>query len=275
MRCAFSWITCSAPAISCHTGGDIACAVEARDAVRLLIGDVMGHGPRAAQTAAEVKRAFRDLAAGPNPLPVVAMRLHALVASRAADEEFVTAQLISVPLDDRAEPAIVCCGHPPPLLLRDGQAVLLDTHPPAPPLGLLDLAGHPARAGRLDAGPGDSVLLYTDGVTEARDIQGRAYPFTERAAMLPVTGESLPQALSADLLRHTGGVLRDDATVLHLRLADAQAPAAPPAPAVCAVLLILFEANSGSTLNGGLSRKLNIRGRRIRPFLFGVQPMDG
>jgi serine phosphatase RsbU (regulator of sigma subunit) len=250
MRCAFSWITCSAPAISCHTGGDIACAVEARDAVRLLIGDVMGHGPRAAQTAAEVKRAFRDLAADPNPLQVVAMRLHALVASRAADEEFVTAQLVSVPLDDRAEPAIVCCGHPPPLLLRAGRAVLLDTLPPAPPLGLLDMAGYPARAGRLDVGPGDSVLLYTDGVTEARDIQGRAYPFTERAAMFPVTSESLPQALSADLLRHTGGVLRDDATVLHLRLAGAQAAASPPA--VCAVLPILFQANSGSTLNAAL-----------------------
>lgn len=240
MRCAFSWITCSAPAISCHTGGDIACAVEARDAVRLLIGDVMGHGPRAAQTAAEVKRAFRDLAAGPNPLQVVAMRLHALVASRAADEEFVTAQLVSVPLDDRAEPAIVCCGHPPPLLLRDGRAVLLDALPPAPPLGLLDMVGYPARAGRLDAGPGDSLLLYTDGVTEARDIQGRAYPFTERAAMFPAASESLPQALSADLLRHAGGVLRDDATVLHLRLTDAQAPAHCPKDFGLMLLLVRF-----------------------------------
>ncbi len=123
MRCAFSWITCSAPAVSCRAGGDIACAVEAPGAVRLLIGDVMGHGPRAAQTAAEVTRAFRALAAGPDPLQVVAMRLHDLVVARAADEEFVTAQLVSVPLEDRAEPAIVCCGHPPPLLLRHGRAI--------------------------------------------------------------------------------------------------------------------------------------------------------
>jgi serine phosphatase RsbU (regulator of sigma subunit) len=226
MRCAFSWITCSAPAISCHTGGDFACAVEAPDAIRLLIGDVMGHCSRAARTAAEVTRAFRELAAGPDPLPVVAMRLHALVADRAADEEFVTAQLVSVPFDDLAESAIVCCGHPPPLLLRGGQATLLDTFPSAPPLGLLDMAGYPARVGRLDIGPGDSVLLYTDGVTEARDIQGRAYPLPQRAAMLSAVSESLPNALGADLLRHAGGVLRDDATVLHLRLADAPAPSA-------------------------------------------------
>ncbi len=240
MHCAFSWITCSAPAISCHSGGDVACAVEAPGAIRLLIGDVMGHGSRAAQTAAEVTRAFRELAAGPDPLQVVAMRLHALVADRAADEEFVTAQLVSVPFDDRAEPAIVCCGHPPPLLLRGGQATLLDTLPPAPPLGLLDMAGYPARAGRLDVGPGDSVLLYTDGVIEAQDIQGRGYPLPQRAAMLSAVSESLPDALGADLLRHAGGVLRDDATVLHLRLAAAPvpptarpryAPAPAPAPA--------------------------------------------
>ncbi len=227
MRCAFSWITCSAPAVSCRAGGDIACAVEAPGAVRLLIGDVMGHGPRAAQTAAEVTRAFRALAAGPDPLQVVAMRLHDLVVARAADEEFVTAQLVSVPLEDRAEPAIVCCGHPPPLLLRHGRATLLDTLPPAPPLGLLDMAGHPARAGRLGAGPGDSVLLYTDGVTEARDIAGRPYPLLRRAAMLAAVSESLPDALGADLLRYTGGVLRDDATVLHMRFAGAPAGCAP------------------------------------------------
>src|ERR1700752_2181735 len=103
MRCAFSWATRPATANGCKphsgnfAGGDIACAVVAPHAVRLLIGDVMGHNPHAAQTAAEVARAFRQLAAHPDPLQVVAARLHAFVAGQADGEEFVTALFVSVP----------------------------------------------------------------------------------------------------------------------------------------------------------------------------------
>ncbi len=57
--------------------------------------------------------------------------------------------------------------------------------------------------------------------------------------MLAAVSESLPDALGADLLRYTGGVLRDDATVLHMRFAGAPAgcapsPLSPPAPSPAA-----------------------------------------
>jgi serine phosphatase RsbU (regulator of sigma subunit) len=236
MRCAFSWATRPA-ANGCEpdgnpAGGDIACAVVAPNAVRLLIGDVMGHDPRAAQTAAEVTRVFRQLAAHPDPLQVVAARLHEFVAGHADGEEFVTAQFVSIPNgDDDAQ--IVCCGHPPPLLLRGGQVTALDALPPSPPLGLLDMGGYSPHADLLGARAGDSVLLYTDGVSEAYDDQGRPYPLAERAAALSArpqpgdsraeAGERLPEILRDDLLDHVGGDLRDDATLLHLRFDDAQA----------------------------------------------------
>ena len=91
MRCAFSWATRPATANGCDpdgnpAGGDIACAVVAPHGVRLLIGDVMGHDQRAAQTAEKVTRAFRRIAAGPDPLQVVAARLHAFVAEHAHDQ---------------------------------------------------------------------------------------------------------------------------------------------------------------------------------------------
>lgn len=226
MRCAFSWITCPAPAHPCHTGGDIACAVRAPGAVRLLVGDVMGHGPQAAMTAAEVALTFRQLAAGAEPLDVVATRLDAFVAGRAEPpgEEFVTALFLSVPADDGAGAEIVCCGHPQPLLLRGGRAMPLDGLEPAPPLGLLDMAGYPARAGLLGAGPGDSVLLYTDGVTDARNGAGQSYPLADRAAALSRAAAHRPflYALREDLLRYAGGELRDDATLLHLKLDGAR-----------------------------------------------------
>lgn len=211
-------------------------------AVRLLLGDVMGHDKRAADTAAEVARAFRQYAAHPDPLQVVAARLHAFVAGRADrgganGEEFVTAQFVSLPSGAAGgdEAQIVCCGHPPPLLLRDGRATLLDALPPSPPLGLLDMVGFSPRADLLGARPGDSVLLYTDGVSEAYDASGRPYPLAERAVALSAQAETasrhggassrLPELLRDDLLYHVGGNLRDDATLLHLRFADAQADA--------------------------------------------------
>ena len=238
MRCAFSWATRPATPANCGpqagtlTGGDIACAVVAPHAVRLLLGDVMGHDTRAAQTAAEVVRAFRRLAAHPDPLQVVAARLHAFVAGRAdgegpEGEEFVTAQFVSIPNDDEDDPQIVCCGHPSPLLLRDGRVTLLDALPPSPPLGLLDMGGCSPHADLLGARPGDSVLLYTDGVCEAYDARGVPYPLAERAAALsartdaaggcPEDSGRLPELLRDDLLEHVGGELRDDATLLMLR----------------------------------------------------------
>jgi serine phosphatase RsbU (regulator of sigma subunit) len=242
MRCAFSWATRPAAANDCHpdghqAGGDIACAVVAPNEVRLLIGDVMGHDPRAAQTAAEVTRAFRQIASRPDPLQVVAARLHAFVAGHADGEEFVTAQFVSLPDRDDADAQIVCCGHPPPLLLRDGRVTALDALPPSPPLGLLDMGGYWPHADLLGARAGDSVLLYTDGVSEAYDNRGRPYPLAERAAALAArassgpgagerrgeAGERLPELLRDDLLDHVGGDLRDDATLFYLRFADAQA----------------------------------------------------
>lgn len=208
----------------CHTGGDIVYAVRTPSAVRLLIGDVMGHGAKAAATAATVTRAFARLAARGDPPDAIMMRLDQLVASRAG-EEFVTAQVISVPQDRRAEPEIVCCGHPPPMLLGEGRASFLDVVAPAPPLGLLGMTAQKARADLLGAGPGDSLLLYTDGVTDACDSRGRPYPLAERATALGDAARSggapvLP-ALLASLMRHTGGVLRDDATLLHLAFGGA------------------------------------------------------
>jgi serine phosphatase RsbU (regulator of sigma subunit) len=227
---AFSWITCPARAQPCRTGGDIACAVTAPGAIRLLIGDVMGHGVRAARTARAVTRAFREYATCADPLQVIAMRLHAFVAARDDGEEFVTALLVTVPMGGDADVEIVSCGHPQPLMLRAGRATLLDEIPPALPLGLLDMAGCQPRSGRLGVGPGDSLLLYTDGVTDARDPSGRSYPLAERAAALSREDGPLLGALRADLMRHAAGVLRDDATMLHLRLAGTAAgPASQPA----------------------------------------------
>ena len=126
---------------------------------------------------------------------------------------------------------MVNCGHPPALLLRDGRATFLDAIPPVPPLGLLELAGGAGPyPGPLGARGGDMVLLYTDGVTDARSGTGATYPLAERAAVVDrelarelagaPAGAALIEALKTGLLAHIGGKLRDDATLMCLQFAD-------------------------------------------------------
>lgn len=66
--------------------------------------------------------------------------------------------------------------------------------------------------------PGDQVLLYTDGVTEARDRAQRFYPLRERAFLLEDRDpETALEALGKDLGKHVEGPLHDDAAMLLLR----------------------------------------------------------
>ncbi|NEB80042.1 SpoIIE family protein phosphatase, partial [Streptomyces sp. SID14478] len=120
------------------SGGDVHGVVDTPFGTRLLIGDVMGKGPELSRTADSVLQAWRQLASQQRSLEVLAVRLHSLVAQSDEPDRFVTATLVTVAPDGSAE--LVCCGHPPPLLLRDGGAVPAAVPAPAPPLGLLDLA---------------------------------------------------------------------------------------------------------------------------------------
>jgi len=134
-------------------GGDIHDVMATPFGVRLLVGDVMGTGLPANRTGLSVLNAWRDLACTEPSLAGIAVRLHALIARSGHPERFVTALLVNFPVESAdGVPAagswaeLVCCGHPPPLLLRDGSAAFIEPYA-APPLGLLDLAEGWCRGG--------------------------------------------------------------------------------------------------------------------------------
>jgi serine phosphatase RsbU (regulator of sigma subunit) len=170
-------------------GGDIHDVMATPFGVRLLVGDVMGTGLPANRTGLSVLNAWRDLACTEPSLAGIAVRLHALIARSGHPERFVTALLVNFPVesaDGSAPPAgsraeLVCCGHPPPLLVRDNSATFIEPYA-APPLGLLDLAEGWCRASMMPVGDGDQLLLYTDGVSEARDADGRFFPLAQVTA---------------------------------------------------------------------------------------------
>ncbi|MEV4680486.1 PP2C family protein-serine/threonine phosphatase [Streptomyces kurssanovii] len=223
-------------------GGDLYAAARTADGTRLLIGDVRGKGLEAVGDAALLLGAFRGAAHRQADLPALVAYLEGTVSSDLDDpgaagpggtptEAFITAAVLDVP-DDVPAVDMVNCGHPPPLLLRDGEVVALEVRRPAPPLGLTEFVGPAFTAETFVFEPGDTLLLYTDGVIEARDQAGTFFPLADRLAdCAGRTPQALLDRLRQDLLDHAaGGTLGDDAAMVAVsRTAPDQENAHAPA----------------------------------------------
>ncbi|MFD3519434.1 PP2C family protein-serine/threonine phosphatase [Streptomyces sp. NPDC058653] len=216
-----------AAAAEARIGGDLYEAVRTPQGVRLIIGDVRGKGLLAIEAAATLLSAFREAAHDTPDLPHLARRLETSIGRRAAQyptvpgsevaERFITALLAEIPED---EPVVrtLTCGHPPPLLLRQGEVRELRASAPSPPLNLGMLVSEEYHVDLAPFHPGDQLLLYTDGVTETRDRTGTFYPLAERVRAW--SGESphhLLNHLHRDLIAYSGGELDDDVAALVAR----------------------------------------------------------
>jgi hypothetical protein len=202
-------------------GGDLYDFYSSEGRVRMLVGDVRGKGVGAVEQAARVIRAFRQAAGTKPTLPALAEDMSAYLAPFFDDEEFVTAVLVDV--SDPVEVTVVSCGHPPALLVRsDGRTARLDA-PAGLPLGL----GDTYEALTVPWDHGDRLLMYTDGLSEARDEHGT---FPELPSLAPlVSGGTVDAALDALLdavRRHVAsGILGDDLAVMLLENSAGTAPA--------------------------------------------------
>ncbi|MGI5490294.1 PP2C family protein-serine/threonine phosphatase [Microtetraspora malaysiensis] len=202
-------------------GGDLYAAARTTSGTRLIVGDVRGCGLTAVGDAALLLGAFRAAAHRHVSLAELTAYLDAGVAWNLAEsgeheqaqECFITAVLIDIP-DHTPTVQMVHCGHPPPLLLRRKQIITLRARQPGPPLGLqLGVPCH--QVDTFDFKAGDVLLLYTDGVIEARNSQGDFYPLAERAAAWAgKRPQVLLERLRTDLLAYAGGYLGDDAAMI-------------------------------------------------------------
>ncbi|MGW4381815.1 PP2C family protein-serine/threonine phosphatase [Kitasatospora sp. NPDC004531] len=212
-----------AAADEANVGGDLYAAVRTEDATRLLIGDVRGKGLDAVGDAAALIGAFRELAhqhADPARLADALETSYQRHLAELADtghetrENFVTALVLDLP-DHHPVVRLTHCGHPLPLLLTPGHARLLPLRHPGPPLGMGKLTATDRRTEEFAFPPGSTLLLYTDGVTEARDHDHAFYPLPTRApALTAATPHALLDRLRHDLLTHVGGRLLDDAALV-------------------------------------------------------------
>ncbi|MER6225453.1 PP2C family protein-serine/threonine phosphatase [Streptomyces sp900105755] len=205
-------------------GGDFYEVADTPFGVRLLIGDVRGKGLPAVGAASAVINCFRENAYDQPDLRGVIHRLETSMGRYSVaildpdqPEHFATALIAEIP-SSGGHVKILNCGHPPPLVMRNGEIRVLEPTVPSPPLNLATLLGDDYNVDTVAFASGDQMLLYTDGVTETRNRAGTFFPLPEWMRQLgPATPRELLDRLHRDLLHYSGGRLDDDIAAVAVR----------------------------------------------------------
>ncbi|MEV6180282.1 PP2C family protein-serine/threonine phosphatase [Streptomyces sp. NPDC052015] len=206
-----------------RVGGDVYEVVASPYGSRVFIADVQGKGLPAISAAFAVLSAFREAAVSEPTLTGVVdaleeavLRHNSFAAQVGERERFVTALVLNVDAGDEVQ--AINCGHVAPLLLDDERAAPVLRGEPCVPLGLDALAPEPRTVEWFGFPSGGTLLLCTDGVTEARDPSGAFYPLEQRAAGWGgIRAGDVPATVYRDLRRHAAGTPTDDTALLVLR----------------------------------------------------------
>jgi hypothetical protein len=182
--------------------------------------DAMGHDLASGLTTAVSLAACRNARRAGADLPELVQGVDDALAQWLPDQ-FCTGVLVQL---DLASGVLqwINCGHPTPLVIRD-RRLLVDAmlREPDPPMGLPSLlAGRRRPVHEIALKPGDRVLMYTDGVTEARSADGGEFgleQFADYIIRATAAGELAPETLRRlihSILDSATSRLRDDATIL-------------------------------------------------------------
>jgi len=197
-------------------GGDAFDYALSDDEAQFTILDATGHDVRSGLAASTALAACRNARRQGHGLFAQTEAIHRAVMDEFAGDMFVTGVLGQLHLPS-GRLRYLAAGHPPPLLLRRGRVVKRLTSGKRP---LLGLEMQHATVAEETLEPDDVVVLYTDGIIEARDHEhqqfgiDRLVDFLEREA---TDGTPLPEVVRRvcrRILDHQGGELQDDATVL-------------------------------------------------------------
>jgi serine phosphatase RsbU (regulator of sigma subunit) len=200
-----------------EVGGDVYDFLDLADGrLAVVLGDVTGHGIDAAADMAMAKFVFRSLAREHSDPPEFLAAANEIVVEEIGDGKFIT--MLYLTADGRSgELACASAGHPPPRIVRGGEVA---------PLGVGGLAlgiaaAQEYEAERVQLGPGDAVVLFTDGLVEARrdgEMYGEDRLDSALAVHAALPAEQLAQALVEDC-RAFAGELADDCAVVVVRRA--------------------------------------------------------
>jgi serine phosphatase RsbU (regulator of sigma subunit) len=198
-----------------RVGGDLYEVVSTGDHVRLIIGDAKGKGLPALWLVAAVLGSFREAAYEEKSLAAIASRVETSLARQlSTEEEFVTAILAEIS-PDGSTMKLLNCGHPDPLLLTRAAPRFIRSAQETLPLGLGQLTGEPRSTITIRLEPGDKVLFYTDGLTEARNSAGEFFPLADSPALRSREDpDTVLDGLCDEVNQHAGHVPDDDVALL-------------------------------------------------------------
>jgi serine phosphatase RsbU (regulator of sigma subunit)/PAS domain-containing protein len=199
-----------------QVGGDFYDLFALEDGrVAAVIGDVCGKGVAAARHTMRLRYELRTLLEEGRPPGRTLAIFNRQVLDEIAEDEYVTMLLLVL---DPATGAVSwsSAGHPPPVLACPGPRVL--AFDGSLPLGMFPDASY--RTARLRLQPGRCLVLYTDGVIEARNLDGQELGGEGLEAAIPpmaASAAAVAEAILKQVQSHTGDHLDDDAAVLVLR----------------------------------------------------------
>ena len=196
-------------------GGDSFDYAVDSDRARFALFDAMGHGLNAGLLATVAVGAYRNSRRQGLGLAETVRAIDAAIAAAFGPERFVTAVLVDLDLRS-GKLSWHTAGHPIPVLLRGGRVISALEVEPGLPLGL----GGDVQPAQEQLEPGDRLLLYTDGVVEARSASGEFFGVPrlvdivrrQEADRRPVP-ETMRRVMHA-ILNHQAGELQDDATAM-------------------------------------------------------------
>lgn len=196
-----------------QVGGDWFSAIELPDGALFVVGDVAGHGVGAVATMAQLRFTAKGMVITGSSLTGALGRLNTLLLH--SRDSHGTATLVLARYHARERRLVWAqAGHPPPLLLRDGRARLLDR-----PRGvLLGASTQPVfEEEECLLRPGDRLLLYTDGLVE-RPGEGIDRGLERLAEAAASYHRDEPGSLEPLLAAMLEGERRDDVCVLDIRV---------------------------------------------------------
>lgn len=199
--------------------GDYCDAVRATDSdegLVLLLGDISGKGVAASMLMAHLHASMRTLVGFNLPLPQIVQRANRVFCDSTMLNHYAT--LVCARLGAPGTMEICNAGHCPPLLLHQGAVASIEAT--GVPVGMFCVTEYGLKVHTLD--PGDTIVLYTDGITEARNAAGEEYGDQRLASLVGRLAAETPQALVsacvADVARFRGRARRhDDLTVMAVR----------------------------------------------------------
>ena len=201
-------------------GGDCFDYAVNGPALDVAIMDAMGHGLGSAMISSLAMGCYRHDRREGRSLAAMHSALGSTIRARYSDHSFATGLLGRLDLGTGIF-TWTNAGHPRPLLIRNGRVITELASKPTPPWGIEGASPTVATAA-LE--PGDSMLFYTDGITEARTPEGdffgvdRLVDLTDRLASDLLRPEGILRRLVASVRDHQRtDSLADDATVVLVR----------------------------------------------------------